>query len=164
MKRSPVSIFVAAVLGLVLFQSCFGGPNPEKSTNGSIVILKMEGPEYPRLAKLGRLQGTLRLAAEVNSEGKIVKIRRISFEPETTDRMVDVLWEYVERLLAEKWQLQISCSESHERQTVSIEFVFALMAARNPTQCPPTAKLSIEGGSTLKIRLTDTIEPSSTTK
>ncbi len=164
MKRSPVSIFVAAALGLVICQSCFGGPNPEKPTNGSIVILKMEGPEYPRLAKLGRLQGTLKLAAEVNSEGKIVKIRRISFEPETTDRMADILWEYVERLLAEKWQLKISCGESHDRQTVSIEFVFALKAGRNPTPCSPTAKLSIEGGSTLKISLTDTFEPTSTTK
>ncbi len=164
MKRSTVSIFVSAVLGLVLSQSCFGGPNPEKPTNGSIVILKMDGPEYLRLAKLGRLQGTLKLAAEVDSEGKIVKIRRISFEPETKDRMVDVLWEYVERLLAEKWQLQISSGESHERQTVSIKFVFALKPARDPTPCPPPAKLSIEGGSTLKITLTDTFEPTSTTK
>ncbi|MBZ5500443.1 MAG: energy transducer TonB [Acidobacteriia bacterium] len=110
---------------------------------------------YPRLARLAKLQGKLTLVVEAASDGRIVGVRRISFDPPTTDRMVEILWEYVEVFLKEKWRLGL-CHKSDQTAvstaTIPMEFSFKLTKLpEKQSDCEGPAHVVIECDTVLKV-------------
>jgi TonB family protein len=60
------------------------------------LILTKVAPEYPESAKKARIQGSVVIAATINTEGAIRELRVVSGPPELVDAAVDVVrqWRY----------------------------------------------------------------------
>jgi protein TonB len=60
------------------------------------MLLVVVRPQYPPLAKRARIQGTVRMSAIINKEGKIIELKVIDGHPFLVDAAVEVVrkWRY----------------------------------------------------------------------
>jgi protein TonB len=60
------------------------------------MLLVVVRPQYPPLAKRARIQGTVRMSAIINKEGKIIELTVIDGHPFLVDAAVEVVrkWRY----------------------------------------------------------------------
>jgi len=125
MRRSRCMCVRAGILvSIISFVVPFSFSQSLAAIGDSIVIVQIESPRYPLLAKFAGLQGTLTLIGKVDLEGQIVDIARESFNPLTKDRVTNVLWEYAERYLREKCRLRLLRSGEFTSGNIRIEITF----------------------------------------
>jgi protein TonB len=65
------------------------------------MVLVMVRPEYPPLARRGRIQGTVRLSAIIDKEGRIAELKIVDGHPFLVDAALAVVrkWRYRPTLL-----------------------------------------------------------------